>query len=79
MPAPVPLPRKLLGLPLVDQELLFQYFTDTLEATLAQARSEGTLDAGIVTVGSRGQTCDLVSRVELYKDPQSGGWAGAGC
>lgn len=58
----------------MDQELLFQYFTDTLDATLANARSEGNLDAGIVTVGSRGGACDVASRALFFQDPQSGGW-----
>ncbi len=38
---------------MVDQELLFQYFTDTLDATKAQLKSEGKLDAGIVTIKAR--------------------------
>ncbi len=34
----------------IDQELLFQYFTDTLDATVAQLKSEGKFDSGIVTI-----------------------------
>ncbi|KAL4451948.1 hypothetical protein ABPG75_007610 [Micractinium tetrahymenae] len=62
---------RLLGLPMVDQELLFQYFTDTLDATKAQLKSEGKLDAGIVTI--KGRSCQVVSQRVIYKDGASGG------
>ena len=43
------------ALPQVDQELLFQYFQDTLDATVAQLKSEGKFDSGIVTIKVRGR------------------------
>ena len=37
----------------MDQELLFRFFQDTLDATIAQLKSEGKFDAGIVTIKVR--------------------------
>ncbi|PSC70731.1 strawberry notch [Micractinium conductrix] len=62
---------RLLGLHIVDQSLLFQYFQDTLDATIAQLRSEGKYEAGIVTV--KGRSCTLVGKRVIYRDEGSGG------
>ncbi|EFN55772.1 hypothetical protein CHLNCDRAFT_51983 [Chlorella variabilis] len=72
--AKVKIPRflnRLLGLPMVDQELLFQYFQDTLDATVAQLKSEGKFDSGIVTI--KGRSCKVVSKRPIYRDATSGG------
>ncbi|GAB4819275.1 hypothetical protein N2152v2_006321 [Parachlorella kessleri] len=62
---------RLLGLCIDDQELLFDYYTDTLDATIAQLKSEGRYEQGIVTI--RGQSCELVSKTAIYKDKGTGG------
>ena len=41
---------RLLGLPLDEQKALFAYFSDTFEATVAQAKSRGNWDEGLVAL-----------------------------
>jgi hypothetical protein len=41
---------RLLGMPLDLQQLLFGYFTDTFEAVVAQAKSSGRWDEGLVSL-----------------------------
>jgi hypothetical protein len=61
---------RLLGMTMTDQELLFQYYTDTLDATIAQLKSEGRYDAGIVTI--KGRSCTVVGKKPIYRDATSG-------
>ncbi|KAG8183494.1 hypothetical protein JTE90_003847 [Oedothorax gibbosus] len=53
---------RILGLPVELQNGLFQYFTDTLDAVIAQAKKVGRYDLGILDLGTGG---DLVKRVKL--------------
>ncbi|GIZ01189.1 protein strawberry notch homolog 1 [Caerostris extrusa] len=53
---------RILGLPVELQNSLFQYFTDTLDAVITQAKKAGRYDLGILDLGSGG---DLVKRVKL--------------
>lgn len=71
---------RLLGLPVKIQNYLFQYFTDTLSATISEAKRLGTFDYGIQDFGKNGEEVVLdqvdkynlqhstgVAPVELYK------------
>lgn len=51
---------RILGLPVELQNTLFKYFTDTLDAVIAQAKKAGRYDLGILDLGTGG---DLVKRV----------------
>lgn len=62
---------RLLGLPIGDQDLLFQYFSDTLDATKVHLKSTGHWDDGIVNM--RAASCKLVSKRLVHTDPDSGG------
>ncbi|GFV32748.1 protein strawberry notch homolog 1 [Trichonephila clavipes] len=53
---------RILGFPVELQNTLFQYFTDTLDAIIAQAKKAGRYDLGILDLGSGG---DLVKRIKL--------------
>ena len=52
---------RILGLPVELQNTLFKYFTDTLDAVIAQAKKAGRYDLGILDLGTGG---DLVKRVK---------------
>ncbi|GBN53243.1 Protein strawberry notch 1 [Araneus ventricosus] len=53
---------RILGLPVELQNRLFQYFTDTLDAVISQAKKAGRYDLGILDLGSGG---DLVKRIKV--------------
>ena len=59
-----------LPLPFPPPSLPSQYYTDTLDATIAQLKSEGKYDAGIVTI--KGRSCTVVGKKPIYKDSTSG-------
>ncbi|KFM82075.1 Protein strawberry notch-like protein, partial [Stegodyphus mimosarum] len=52
---------RILGLPVELQNSLFKYFTDTLDAVIAQAKKAGRYDLGILDLGTGG---DLVKRIK---------------
>nr|CAD7463383.1 unnamed protein product [Timema tahoe] len=54
---------RILGMPVDLQNRLFQYFTDTLKAIIAQAKKTGRFDLGILDLGTAGED---VKRVKLY-------------
>lgn len=55
---------RILGMPVDLQNRLFQYFTDTLQAIISQAKKTGRFDLGILDLG----TCDEnVNRVKVCK------------
>nr|CAD7429285.1 unnamed protein product [Timema monikensis] len=54
---------RILGMPVDLQNRLFQYFTDTLKAIIAQAKKSGRFDLGILDLGTAGED---VKRVKLY-------------
>lgn len=43
---------RLLGLTIKDQQLLFEYFANTLEATIKEAKADGSFDDGIVAISA---------------------------
>lgn len=54
---------RILGMPVDLQNRLFKYFTDTLNAIVAQAKKSGRFDMGILDLGTAGEN---VRRVKLY-------------
>ena len=60
---------RLLGLPLEQQSLAYEYFGRTLEATVASAKSQGLFDAGIRHLGP---PLDVIDSTVLHKDRVSG-------
>ncbi|XP_054279208.1 protein strawberry notch-like [Macrosteles quadrilineatus] len=54
---------RILGLPVELQNRLFQYFMDTLQAIVNQAKKSGRYDLGILDLGTAG---DNVHHVELH-------------
>ena len=52
---------RILGLPVRAQNALFQYFSDTLKETVAQAKRDGRFDLGILDLGAGD---DLVKRIK---------------
>lgn len=61
---------RLLGLPLAEQKLLFDFFSSTLDATIAYHKSIGKTERGIRTVASR--SCRIVSLTPVHRDEASG-------
>jgi hypothetical protein len=61
---------RLLGLPLDKQQSLFDYFSQTLDATISSAKSRGRYEEGIRTI--KGEAEVAHSEV-IHKDPVSGG------
>lgn len=55
---------RILGMPTELQNRLFKYFTDTLEAIIAQAKKMGRFDLGILDLGSGGEN---VTRTNLIR------------
>ncbi|XP_020285283.1 protein strawberry notch isoform X5 [Pseudomyrmex gracilis] len=55
---------RILGMPVDLQNRLFKYFTDTLNAIIAQAKKTGRFDMGILDLGASGEN---VRRVRLYR------------
>lgn len=56
---------RILGIPVTIQNHLFQYFTDTLAATISEAKRLGRFDYGIQDLGARGEEVTLES-VQKY-------------
>jgi len=56
----------MLGLPFAEQEILFKFFSDTLDATAALRKSSGSQDSGIVAITAR--TCTIAETVEVHRD-----------
>ncbi|XP_015914780.1 protein strawberry notch homolog 1 [Parasteatoda tepidariorum] len=65
---------RILGLPVDLQNRLFQYFTDTLDAVIAQAKKAGRYDLGILDLGTGG---DQVKRekVDMFMQKHATGIA----
>ena len=59
---------RLLGLPIDEQEMLFDYFTDLMEYTKELMKNEGTLDRGIVKMDLEAK---IASTDVVYEDPRS--------
>ncbi|XP_061511050.1 protein strawberry notch isoform X4 [Anopheles gambiae] len=55
---------RILGMPVELQNRLFKYFTDTLEATIEQAKKRGRFDLGILDLGAAGEN---VTRIKLIR------------
>lgn len=55
---------------LEDQELIFQYFSNTLEAVIRAEKSRGDYDQGIMSVKASSVTIDKQS--VIHTDTQSG-------
>eukprot|EP00798_Chlamydomonas_sp_ICE-L_P002561 gene2561-2587_t len=60
---------RLLGMPLQDQTLIFDYFSQTLDATIKQARSAGKFEEAIEVVKSG--VVSITSKQELHKDEKT--------
>ncbi|GAQ77984.1 protein with Helicase_C domain [Klebsormidium nitens] len=61
---------RLLGMALQDQEVLFNFFSDTFDAVVRQEKSKGQFDDGIVSVSA--ESTKVVDTTILHKDPGSG-------
>ena len=61
---------RMLGLPINEQDLLFKFFSDMMDATTARLRSEGKLDTGIQTIN--GRSISVVDRRIITRDEASG-------
>jgi hypothetical protein len=59
---------RLLGLPIDEQEMLFEYFTDLMEYTRELMKNEGTLERGIVKMDLEAK---IASTDIVYQDPRS--------
>ncbi|XP_052870851.1 protein strawberry notch [Anopheles cruzii] len=55
---------RILGMPVELQNRLFKYFTDTLVATIEQAKKRGRFDLGILDLGAAGEN---VTRIKLVR------------
>lgn len=53
---------RILGMPVKQQNLLFKYFTDTLEAIISQAKKAGRFDLGILDLGAGGDKVKKIRR-----------------
>ena len=63
---------RVLAMTLEDQQLLFQYFSNTLDAVIRFAMSRGEYDQGIMSVKASSVTIDKQSTI--HTDSQSGGF-----
>jgi hypothetical protein len=61
---------RLLGLPIEDQDLLFKFFSDTLDATITNLKSEGKYETGILSL--QGNQITKHNDVVILNDPVSG-------
>ena len=61
---------RLLGLRMVEQDLLFNFFADMLDATVSKLKSEGKYDKGIVSL--TGRSISAVDVENVHTDPSSG-------
>lgn len=53
-----------------DQQLLFQYFTDTYDATITAAKSRGQYDVGITSIHAK--RILLKEKEAIHTEEQSG-------
>lgn len=63
---------RLLGLPVDLQNLVFSYFTDTLEEVIRRAKRAGRWDGGILDFGASGEHVELVESKEYVGDAAFG-------
>lgn len=63
---------RILGLPVTLQNKLFSYFSDTLAATIQQAKRLGKWDMGILDFGASGELVEIVETLEFVGDPAFG-------
>lgn len=61
---------RLLGMKIADQELLFTYFGAVLDAVIADKKSKGEYDDGILTV--KAQSVEIVSTNTVYRHATGG-------
>lgn len=59
---------RLLGLRMVEQDLLFNFFADMLDATVSKLKSEGKYDTGIVSLTGRQISAVQVENVHTDRD-----------
>lgn len=58
---------RVLALTLQDQALLFEYFSDTLEAVIQAAKSSGEYDHGITSL--KANSVVIASQTAIHNDP----------
>ncbi|XP_077299576.1 protein strawberry notch isoform X2 [Arctopsyche grandis] len=63
---------RILGMPVDLQNRLFKYFTDTLQAIIAQAKRTGRFDLGILDLGAAGECVRRVRRVRFMRKHATG-------
>nr|CAD7265835.1 unnamed protein product [Timema shepardi] len=63
---------RILGMPVDLQNRLFQYFTDTLKAIIAQAKKSGRFDLGILDLGTAGEDVKRVKRYTYLRKHATG-------
>lgn len=61
---------RVLAMTLEDQELIFQYFSNTLEAVIRAEKSRGDYDQGIMSVKASSVTIE--KQTVIHTDTQSG-------
>ena len=61
---------RLLGLRMVEQDLLFKFFADTLDETISKQKSKGIYDVGIVSL--IGRSISVVDVQNVHTDPSCG-------
>jgi len=59
-------------MPVELQNRLFKYFTDTLQAIIAQAKKAGRFDLGILDLGTSGESVKRVKLATFYRKHATG-------
>ncbi|XP_053677627.1 protein strawberry notch [Anopheles nili] len=63
---------RILGMPVELQNRLFKYFTDTLEATIAQEKKRGRFDLGILDLGTAGENVTRIKKIRFARKHSTG-------
>lgn len=63
---------RILGLPVEQQNALFQYFTETLQAVILQAKRNGKWDMGILDLGAGGEFVKVLGKTVFEQE-----WGGS--
>ncbi|KAH7622457.1 putative Protein FORGETTER 1 [Nannochloris sp. 'desiccata'] len=61
---------RLLGLPIEEQDILFKFFSDTLDATITNLKALGKYDNGIMSL--QGRSISKKNEVVVWNEPASG-------
>lgn len=61
---------RLLAMSMDDQQLIFQYFSDTMDAMISSAKSTGQYEAGPIQLKATAVT--LGQRLILHREPNTG-------